>query len=356
VTTPSLTLLLPGALVDPDWLGPQLLAECATGASLSALARRVGRIEDCASPHPAVPEPGHEHWLHQHFGLDARTPLAACAPFADGDPDAHWRIDPVHLHIGRDHLVLTDPATLDLSIDDAQSLAQAIAPLLADEGLALRTPTAGRWTLHQVDAQRPLRLRTHSLAGAIGRSIEARMPDGEDARRWRRIVNEIQMTWFAHPLTEEREVRGLRAANSLWIEGPCPDSRMLDDAGLQRLAGAARVASRDLTQSADPGHPAPPFVLRDTDTVLRIDDRLLQAQLSGDPLAWRAAWQSLDSTLLASIVRGEAEARTGARLVLTGDSGWRSLDIAARPDWRFWRRPDPRAWLEPVRAAAGVAA
>src|SRR5690606_19137784 len=38
-------------------------------------------------------------------------------------------------------------------------------------------------------------------------------------RPWRRLVNELQMLWFDHPINRERETRGLRSVNSLWLYG-----------------------------------------------------------------------------------------------------------------------------------------
>ncbi len=46
--------------------------------------------------------------------VPAGSALAACAALVDGATDAAWRLDPVHLHVGRDHLVLggMPPATV----------------------------------------------------------------------------------------------------------------------------------------------------------------------------------------------------------------------------------------------------
>jgi hypothetical protein len=324
-------LLLPAALVDPTWIGADRIAELAASPCWAALARRATERAHAGPDGPPPHDPGHERWLHARLALPAGTALAAAAALADGVAGAAWRIDPVHLHVGRDHLVLTDPASLSLSREDADALAATIAPLLADEGLALEIGTPKRWYLRETDPTRRLALRTRPLSGATGRNIEAWLPQGDDARRWRRIVNEIQMTW--HALNESREAVHAPAVNSVWIEGRCPAAAP----GVE-LDAAARLAARE------PGEGPVETVLADG-TRLRVDDRLHEAQLAGDPAGWLAAWRHLEADTLAAIVRADGAWRDGARIVLAGDAGWREIEIAPRAGWRFWRRVPGAALL-----------
>ncbi len=327
------TLLLPASLVDPDWIGGDRIAALAASPAWSALARRVAELGATGPEGPPPNDPGHERWLRRRLAVPDGAASAAAAALADGAPDAAWRLDPVHLHVGRDHLVLTDPRALRLTVDDARALSDAIAPLLADEGLALEVPTASRWYLRETDPARPLRLRTRPLAGAIGRNIDAWQPGGDDARRWRRIVNEIQMTWHGHAVNARREAAGLATANSVWLEGRCPGA-----AGGAERDAAARLATRDAGD-------APIEVVLSDGARLRVDDRLLDAQLAGDPSAWLEAWGRIEADTLGPIVRAQAAWRDGARVVLAGDAGWRELAVRPRADWRFWRRADPAALL-----------
>ncbi|MFN8841363.1 MAG: hypothetical protein ACK5XG_21750 [Burkholderiales bacterium] len=319
-------LLLPAALVDPAWIGADRIAELAASPCWTALARRTTVRTQAGSDGPPPHDPGHERWLHARLALPEGTSLAAAAAIADGVAGAAWRIDPVHLHVGRDHLVLTDPASLSPTREDAVALAAAIAPLLADEGLALEVGTPRRWYLRETDPARPLALRTRPLSGATGRNIDAWLPQGDDARRWRRIVNEIQMTW--HALNEVLQATHEPAVNSVWIEGRCPVAAP----GVE-LAAAVRVAAHG------PGAGPLETALSDG-TRLRIDDRLHEAQLAGDPAGWLAAWRRLEADTLAGIVRADGAWRDGARIVLAGDAGWREIEVAPRAGWRFWRRTD----------------
>jgi hypothetical protein len=339
MNAPPPALLLSASLLDPDWIGAQRLAELAASPFWRAIARRAATLREAGPDGPPPHDPGHERWLRVALWLPADAARAAAAAFADGAGGAAWRIDPVHLHVGRDHLVLTDPRALPLAIEEARALAGAIAPLLADEGLTLDVPGPRRWYLREADPARPLHLLTRPLAGAIGRNIDAWQPRGDDARRWRRIVNEIQMTWHAHPVNARRESEGLAAVNSVWLEGRCP----APSSGVECDA-AARLA---VHESAN----GPAEVELSRGGRLHVDDRLLDAQLAGDPSAWLDAWRRIETDTLGPIARAEDAWRVGARLVLAGDAGWREIAVAPRATWRLWRRADPAALLAEPAAA-----
>jgi len=323
-------LLLPAALVDPGWAGAERIARATTRPGWSGLARRAVVTDEDPTRSPPPAEPGHLRWLRGRLELLPDHAPAACAALADGRRGTHWRLDPVHLHVGRDHLVLADPARLALAPEEADALARAIAPLFDAEALRLHDGDP-RWYLTETDAGRPLRLRTHPLAGAIGRNIDAWLPAGDDARRWRRLVNEVQMTWFAHPVNAQREARGLPPVNSLWIEGrvPAPPAGAPLPATWQAAGALAAGAS-----CVSDGH-----------GVLQRDDTLLAAQLAGDPQAWSEAWEALDLSVFGPIARREDPWRDGATLVLAGDAGWRTINVPPRAGWRFWRRPAPARLL-----------
>lgn len=351
--TPMPTLLLPAALVEPSWADAARLAELAALPGWTALARRASLIAEAGADGPPPSEPGHERWLRARFGLEPDRAVAAWSALADGHEQADWRLDPVHLHVGRDHLVLTDPARLSLAAEDARALADAIAPLFADEGLVLDADAGARWYLRELDPARPLRLRTRSMLGALGRNIDAWMPVGDDARRWRRLVNEVQMTWYAHSVNARRESSGLPAVNSLWIEGRGPGT-----APSSAAQALARIAAHRTVHADDGGtgvRTPPDRALRVDDGAggLTVEDRLLEAHVVGDPQRWVDAWRALDATLFASIARADGAWRGGACVVLAGDAGWRALRIGTRPDWRFWRRPAAAALLaEPAPISA----
>ena len=365
-------LLLAASLVDPAWLGSDRLAKAARAPGFAALVRKaaLGSASDDSATH--LPEPGHENWLQTAFGLPAGAPMSACSALTDGALHARWRLDPVTLHIGRDHLVLTDPTRLGLGMDEARSLAASVEELFRDEGLTLIADQPSRWYLQETDPSRGLRLQTRSMLAALGRSIDAWQPSGDDARRWRRIVNEVQMSWYSHPVNDQRESQGLRPINSVWIEGPCPGmigahtgaaisahpsaASAASAASTEQSAAAGRIATRRSAarrpDSADHDPQTidltPPWI--EPSMALTIDDRLFEAQCGGDPQRWLQAWQSIDEAFFAPMARGQAPWQQGAVVILAGDGLWREVVVSAQPRWRFWQ---PRSRPETLLAGAG---
>ncbi len=163
-----------------------------------------------------------ERWLAAAFRIAARPdlPLAALSLRGEGvDPgDAFWlRADPVHLSVQRDQLLLTDAGHASSSPPARRrELTGALNAHFAEDGLEFIAPTPQRWYVRARDEPR---VRTTPTAEAIGGSIEALLPQGDDGPRWRRIVNEAQMLLHAHPCNEAREARGELPVNSIWLWG-----------------------------------------------------------------------------------------------------------------------------------------
>src|SRR5690606_30137468 len=98
----------------------------------------------------------HESWVAHHFGLtallgaDSSPPLAAAAMRAFGIAPASgtwFLLHPVHLHVARDHLVLTDQRMLELPEDAARALFASARTLCAEFGHALQYGDARNWFL-----------------------------------------------------------------------------------------------------------------------------------------------------------------------------------------------------------------
>jgi hypothetical protein len=301
-------LILAGALPDAAWLSGSLRDQAIQTAAWQAFAGRARSVSEVLAAPGALAEPGHLRLLARLEGL----PSAAAWPAIDMARRHQlplnrpvWRVQPVHFLLGRDHVRLMNPDALALQPGQAEALQAAVGDVFREEGYALRMHSAREWSIQRVGDAPEWRLDTCSLAGAIGRSIDARLPGGPDARRWRRLLNEVQMIWHSHPVNEARQSQGLWPVNGLWLEGP---------------------ASADPADPADPAECAAPGA--------HLDERLHQAQLSGDPQEWLRVWQALWPELLAQLT-------PGTRVALTGDAGWRMLELAAH---RPWWKPG-RGWL-----------
>ncbi len=238
-------------------------------------------------------------------GADGCLPWAARQAVGDGTEVGSFAwglLTPVHWRIGSDGVHLADPDALVLSDTDSRTLFEAVKPLFESEGYTLAWGAALRWYAAHASLQG---LATASLDRVIGRNIDGWLPRQAEAKRLRRLQNEVQMLLHSHPLHDDREAHGLLPVNSFWLSG----------------CGALQ---------AERAHD------------LRYDDRLRAPALRDDADAWCAAWQALErdaiAPLLAAAERGEA-----ARLTLCG----------ARSSVEF--APQPRRWWQRIAAAVAPA-
>ncbi|NYH12841.1 hypothetical protein GGD41_000069 [Paraburkholderia bryophila] len=294
----------------------------------------------------------HERWVARQFGaLPSGAAAADEAPLAPymlradgGDPGtATWAcVQPVHVRIAHDHLVLIDPASLDLSDDEASALLAVARPLIEELGVRIEAPRPARWYLSgdgfgTLAGASPLR--------ASGRNIEIWLPheahSGERSRAWMKLQNEVQMAWFEHPVNEAREARGLPAVNSIWFHAQgavqpvrSPFARVLSDAAATR--GLA------MTAGVEVGVPPASFgALRSAaDGVTLVElDPFSAPYIEQDWARWNDAFAALQTDwfdpVLAALQSGEL-GELG--LTLCGDTGSVTLTVTRGDLRKFWRR------------------
>lgn len=322
-----LTLLVPGLL-----LPREVLSDTVFDLTAPALSMLLGR---------ARREAATGDWLPAAFGLDDLPAAALRKVGAGGTANGPLLcLDPVHWEIGRDGILLADPARLGLDAGEAASLIGAVQPLFAHWGeLSASAPAC--WELQ---LSRPLELETRPLPDVIGAPVDPALPGGPDGREWRRLLAEVQTVLHAHPANQRREDQGSGrpTVNSLWPWGPGSSPQTVrsdfsvcwsDD---PVLAGLCALADIPCIAPPEQFRPASGNVLCRTDT-------LLGPARSRDILAWRAALLALERDWIAPAVKALRKGECGElRLIGSGVHELPrhitfSLD---RTDlWRFWRRP-----------------
>lgn len=337
MSAPELTLLIPGLFGprDAGWGG---LA--AAGLPVAALEHLLARAD-------AVPAGGSDlaATLCEYFGLSAAAALPV-APltlrYDGGTPGvAYWlRADPVHLRVGQDKVVLTPAA--DLHADEAAGLCEAIRAPLAEEGLRLFAPTPARWylSLPQVPA-----VRFAPLDAVLGRDVRAELPQGEEARAWRRRLNEIQMLLHASGVNRRRAARGQSEINSVWLWGggtlpPAGVSRVTHAWGADALLGGLALHA-GLTPRPLPAAAAAWLDAAEPGRHLILLDALAAPVALGEPEAWRDALGQLLAQWLdplwTALRRGRLEA------LAIGGAGPLEYHATPRRARRWWRRTRPFA-------------
>jgi hypothetical protein len=217
-------------------------------------------------------------------------------------PGNWFIVQPVYLHIARDHLVLTDPRQLMIDEQTSRALFESALPLFEELGYALRFGDARHWFV-RVDAWQALRTTTPDAA--TGHNVDVWLPSGEHAREWRKLHNEVQMLWHTHPLNEAREASGQPRINALWLWG-----------------GASPQQS-----------PAKPEALMS-------DDSLISAALADDWGRWLVAMQDIER-VHASPLLHQLRNKTIDRLTLqlSDATHIRQWQVSRLDLLKFWRKP-----------------
>lgn len=226
--------------------------------------------------------PPHERALAGARGLPGGDGALPWAALHSDDPAApHAWVHPVHLQVGMDQVVLLPAAQAGgLDSHESRSLLEALAPLCAEDGVALRFVDANTW-LARGDRLRGLACA--SLDRVAGRSLAAWMPRGTESRWLQRLQSEAQMLFYTHPVNDAREAARRLPINGVWFSAP----GALDRQTVLR--------------------PAPVVV-----------DTLRASALAGDPAAWKNALAGLDATLFSDL-RARAERGEAIALTLCGE-------------------------------------
>jgi hypothetical protein len=262
-------------------------------------------------------------------------PIAALTLLGDdaAPGEDYWlRADPVCLQATRTRLMLAPLPEGELSIEEAQDLAAALAPHLAASGHELMARRAQRWYIRCAHTPR---LRTEPPLAASGLLTEDRLPSGEDGPHWRRLMTEAQMLLHAHPVNAAREASGKPPVNAIWPWGggrlpvmpPSSYTAVYGDDPL--IAGLARAASAfvPLPQTAA-------AVLADATEASELLIVLAPGEAGDEP--------ELDAHWIDPLAKALHDGALAAlRIVLIDAAGARCRALRRAHLRRFWRRARP---------------
>lgn len=326
-----------------DLLVPDLLSSPESRALLSALRlpaleRWVARADVARRPEKSVVA-----LLASAFALPSPPPVAAIALAAEREPrEGGWiRADPVHLRIEQDAVALHDPAVLDITRAEADSLLAALQALFAPDGLEFHAPSPERWYVRVPQGEMP---RTVPLDEAIGRNVFGMLPRGTGRINWPSALTESQMLFAGHAVNSRREARGLLPINSVWFwgEGTAPAELAApyalvysDDPfarGLGRLSGTRVAPKPRCISEVD--------AVRATESALVLLDPLTAPLRRGEADTWRATAEGLDDDwfveLGAAVDRFEA-----VRIILPAGDDTLVASVGASSRWRWYRTRKP---------------
>lgn len=344
----ELILLCPAAAADPDDAdtdSPHVAARLSSAAvverlrtgSFARVFRRARVVSDTSDATLLPRELPHERWLRARCAVPEADAIEAYSAVSHAMTVPTWRMTPVHVRIGQDQLTVTDPGALALNERHLRMLADAAAPSFAERGLALHAVSDLGW---YASCPQSLDWRARAWTMACGRSMDAYLPDGADARFWRRILTEVQMCWHDHEANREREAQGLPPVNALWLDGRCSGNArspanvvISDDPAICGLAGDA--ASRPHARLP---HADELAAFARSGSVLLDVGTWRAPRRAGDAGAWIDAWLALDQWLATLTCHGLPRGFKQVRAVLTGERRCLELAVTSGDDWCVWRR------------------
>jgi hypothetical protein len=335
----STTLVLPFGL-PPAEMAPDLVRALRAPALATLLSRHSTHAwRPFETDSRVLP---HEAWLAHALGLAADPAASPAAPFAPAvmrghglAPDAgHWFIfHPVHVVVGT-HLMMPDLRGLRIADAESRALFEAARPLFTELGKELAYGDAATWFLRADDWAG---LSTASPDAATGDNLHPWLPAGGAARDFRRLLNEVQMLWHAHPVNEARR----QPVNSfwLWAGGPAtqprPETALATSAAPAWLDALAAPALRDTTSVQWLATNSPETRGRDRTAVL---GHLVGAGLAEDWPHWLQLMQQLEdqwfAPLLGALRSGQA---ADVKLVLTNRRAWTETTTTKMALNKFWR-------------------
>ena len=333
----QLTLVLPFALPPPEMASDLLRALQAP--ALAALLSRTTRekFETFDNSIRILP---HEAWLAHALGLAAvPTSAATRAAFACAvmrglglaQPEGTWFIvNPVHIQIARNHLLMGEQRHLGLNEADSHALFTLAKPYFDEIGQPLLYGDAQTWFMRADDWAG---LRTASPDAATGQNLHAWMPEGAGAPACRKLQNEVQMLWFEHPVNEARQARGLPAINSFWVWGGASATATTPVPAL-----LACDAPPWLAALAAKGVPAGFSGIQAREHALVVLGTLTEAGLAADWSSWLMHMQQLERDWFLPVLAALKEGRLGQlTLVLSHRSAHAEFSSSKLAQRKFWR-------------------
>ena len=292
--------------------------------------------------------PGRDAALRECFELiDAPLPIAALTRSLDARDTGGslWlRADPAFVMADAVTLRLLACGNIGLSDDEVEAYAQTLKPLFEDIGWTFDAPNSQRWYLRcPRDTQLP---SFSSPDDALGDDLARHLPEGENARRWRSLLNEAQIVLTQHPISAQRMQRGLPPVNSLWFWG----AGMLPDSVRSRHA---KVFSDDMVVGAL-------AKLAAVEKIGALDDAhelISSPSISSSGVERKASNENVAS-LLIDLAQYRDIARLESEWLAPIDTALRNRKIACldlhfekgeryivKPihHWRFWRRAKTNA-------------
>lgn len=308
----GMQIVLPGALPDAS-IAQELAPHLEKNApQLVAWLGRAHAKTISAPPADTLCTP-FEYWILERHGFKPRLEerasagLAAAYALTSGIPAAPdqplWLAQLVHVAPARDGAALIPANELEITAEESDALFEAAAEYFEGSGFSAVPFDTTHWRLGPPLGYCP-QAASPSLVSIT--AVNDWWTQDTAGRPWRRLVNELQMLWFDHPVNQARESRGLRPINSLWMYGGAEPSRLT--------------------------------------AVPETDDARVLRSLQGPALVedwgrWLEEMQRLDAEVFSSLAPESRLVMTGSDRIVelaAGRPGFLASLLGRKKDWRSW--------------------
>lgn len=315
-------------------------------ATMISRPRKTFRQPDFAQNARALP---HEAWMAFHFGLTEQLTQTNSPPFASlamylhgiGQQTGIWFIlHPAHFQLGQDHMIMADRRTLSLSDSESRQLFDATLPSFEHAGKRLIYGDPMTWFVRADDWKD---LITTSPDMACGRNLAQWMPVGPGELAWRKLLNEVQMLWHAHPVNAERETRKLMRVNALWLwagaSGFSPNfPAILPYTNAYHFVGRLETFGQFFPEH-EPNFTANDILAHPPEHGLVFLDTLIAPALANNWSAWLSAYKKLEKEWFAPLLEG-LQQRQIERITLnmSNDLAMKTFVVDRSSLRKFWKR------------------
>ena len=239
--------------------------------------------------------PPHERAIARAQGLpvvDGYIPWAAQKALSLGLEHAFtlpWSfVTLCHSVVGMGSMTMEDPAQLNVSEAESRQLFADMAPYFAEDGLTLHYLEPKLWLC----CGEPLRdVRAASFDRVIGKDLSDWQPAGGESAKLRRLQNEMQMLLYTHTVNNARSCSNAAVINSVYFHG---NGELCGE-----LSRDKEKVSANITAS------------------INMPRALADAALKEDWTAWVKAWELLDATVCADLLKRFKTGEAGESVVLT---------------------------------------
>jgi len=172
------------------------------------------------------------------------TLLAAACSDLPGDIRQCWVATPYHAAVTRASVRVMPEGQFPWRASDAAELCGLLNPLLADEGIELFAVGAAILC----GCREPIDAFPQGFGAISGRGLPDAHHEGADGGRLNRLLSEVQMYLFQHPLRDRHE-RGEPEVTGIWLWSPIaclvPESVALPAVATRNPALGSMVDGRD---------------------------------------------------------------------------------------------------------------